>query len=72
MILFVPAMLGVVVDKDTAIPAAIETLGTTVKALGGLVKKHIARGEDDFMRISMEVLADKKVGIKRDEISQVE
>ena len=56
MVLLVPTMLGIVMDKDAAVPTTIEAFRTAVKALGRLVKEHVARGEDDLVRITMQIL----------------
>jgi hypothetical protein len=52
----VPALRGIIVDKEAGIPAAIELAGAPVKAFGRLVKQHVARCEYNFVCAALKVL----------------
>jgi len=55
VILLVPAPLGIIVRKETAVPAAIQLARPAVKTLGRFVKENVSRGENDFVRVAVEV-----------------
>jgi len=57
VVLLIPAMCRIIVYKDTAVPTAVKALGASVEALGRLVKQHVSRSEDDFVRVAMKVLS---------------
>lgn len=51
-------MFGIVMYKDTTIPASIQPLGPTMPQFAGFIKEHITRREDDFMCVAM-IIFDK-------------
>ena len=64
MILFVPAVTGIVMDKDTAVPAAIEATRSTVKAFAGFIKENVTRCENDLVRAAMKILNENGPGFR--------
>ena len=49
----IPAPFGIVVDKDTAVPAAIQALGSAMPTLGRLIKEHVPGRQNDFMSVAI-------------------
>jgi len=56
MIYFLPPVFGIIMHKDRAVPAAIQSLWPTMETFRWFVKENITRCEQNFMCATVKVL----------------
>ena len=55
MILLVPAMGGIIMDKEGGIPSSIKAFGSSMKTLAGFIKQNVTRCQNHLVRPSLKI-----------------